>query len=277
MKAPRPDAAAGVPPTGPGPDGGAPEARGGPGAGTAADVVVIESLAAGGEGVGHLSDGMAVFVPRTAPGDRLVIGALRRRRRYARATAGRVLEPGPDRVEPRCGHFLRDGCGGCQWQHLSAERQAAAKRRIVGDALRRIGALAVEDPPLVPSPRAFGYRGTVTLTVWWPSRAGPPVAGFHRGDEPDVVFPLERCEIAHDALDALWSALRPALQALPRGDDVRLKLRAGRDGGLHAVVSGGDGAWTTAQPLADAARAAGEVERQAMSDALLKGAAGGAR
>ena len=257
MKAPRSDAAAGVAPTSPGPDGGALEARGAPGAGPPAGVVVIESLAAGGEGVGHLPDGMAVFVPRTAPGDRVAIGAVRRRRRYARATAGRVLAPGPDRVEPRCVHFLRDGCGGCQWQHLSAERQAAAKRRIVGDALRRIGALGVEDPPLIPSPRAFGYRGTVTLTVRWPGRAGPPVAGFHRGDEPDVVFPLERCEIAHHALDALWSALRPALQALPRGDDVRLKLRVGRDGGLHVVVGGGDGAWTTAQPLADVAKAAG--------------------
>ena len=31
--------------------------------------VAIETIAAGGDGVGHLPDGRAVFVPRTAPGD----------------------------------------------------------------------------------------------------------------------------------------------------------------------------------------------------------------
>ena len=220
-----------------------------------AGTVVIESLAAGGEGVGRLPDGMAVFVPRTAPGDRVAVANLRRRRRYARGVVGRVLEPGPGRVEPACVHFARDGCGGCQWQHLSAERQAEAKRRIVGDALRRIGALAVEDPPLVPSRRAFGYRATITLTVRWEREA--PVVGFHHGEWAERVFPLERCEIAREETRALWSALRPALDTLPRGADVRLKLRLARDGTLHVVVVGGEGAWTRAQPLAAAAAAAG--------------------
>ncbi len=217
--------------------------------------VLIESVAAGGDGVGRLADGMTVFVPRTAPGDRVSLGAVRRRRRHALATLARVLEPGPGRVEPRCRHFVLDRCGGCQWQHLSAEAQAAAKRRVVGDALRRIGGLPVEDPPLVPSPRAFGYRATITLTVRW-TPAGP-VAGFHRDDPGDPVFALERCEIARDEVLALWAALRPALAALPRGDDVRLKLRVAPEGALHVVVGGGDGAWTSAQPLADAAAAAG--------------------
>ena len=71
--------------------------------------VVIESLAAGGEGVGRLPDGMTVFVPRTAPGDRVALAGLRRRRRYARAVVGRVLEQGPGRVDPPCVHFTREG------------------------------------------------------------------------------------------------------------------------------------------------------------------------
>jgi 23S rRNA (uracil1939-C5)-methyltransferase len=217
--------------------------------------VVIESLAAGGDGVGHLPDGMAVFVPRTAPGDRVRVADVRRHRRYARAVVRQVLEPGPGRVEPSCVHFARDGCGGCQWQHLSAEAQAEAKRRIVGDALRRLGGLAVEDPPLLASPRAYGYRATITLAVRWQGAA--PVVGFHDGERTERVFPLERCEVAREELRALYSALRPALGALPRGADVRLKLRAARDGTLHAVALGGDGEWTGAPRLATAAAAAG--------------------
>jgi 23S rRNA (uracil1939-C5)-methyltransferase len=213
--------------------------------------VVIESLAAGGDGVGRLPDGMTVFVPRTAPGDRVSLQALRRRRRFARSAVRQVLEPGPGRVEPACVHFARDGCGGCQWQHLSADLQAGAKRRIVGDALRRIGGLAVEDPPLVPSPHAYGYRATLTLTVRWEHEA--PVVGFHHGERTDRVFALERCEVAREEIRTLWSALTPALGALPRGADVRLKLRVARDGTRHVVVLGGEGAWTGAPPLAAAA------------------------
>ena len=219
------------------------------------ETVLIESVAAGGDGVGRLADGMAVFVPRTAPGDRVRLADVRRRRRHAHATILRIVEPGPGRVEPRCAHFVRERCGGCQWQHLSAEAQAVAKRRMVGDALRRIGGLAVDDPPLSASPRAFGYRATITLTVRW--TAAGPVAGFHGVESADPVFALDRCEIARDEVNALWIALRPVLGALPRGPDVRLKLRVAPDGALHVVVGGGIGAWTTPQPLADAAAGAG--------------------
>jgi len=222
--------------------------------GTGEEVVLIESVAAGGDGVGRLADGMAVFVPRTAPGDRVCLADVRRRRRHARAVLQRVVEPGPGRVQPRCAHFVRERCGGCQWQHLSAEAQAAAKRRMVRDALRRIGGLAVEDPALEASPRAFGYRATITLTVRWTAEGA--VAGFHRQEAADPVFALDRCEIARDEVNALWSALRPALGALPRGRDVRLKLRVAPDGALHVVVGGGLGAWTTPQPLAAAAAGA---------------------
>lgn len=223
--------------------------------GTGDDVVLIESVAAGGDGVGRLADGMTVFVPRTAPGDRVCLADVRRRRRHARAAVLRVVEPGPGRVQPRCAHFVRERCGGCQWQHLSAEAQAAAKRRMVGDALRRIGGLAVDDPAVAASPRAFGYRATITLTVRW--TAAGPVAGFHSREAADPVFALDRCEIARDEINALWLALRPALGALPRGRDVRLKLRVAPDGALHVVVGGGLGAWSTPDPLADAAAGAG--------------------
>jgi 23S rRNA (uracil1939-C5)-methyltransferase len=222
---------------------------------TGGETVRIGSLAAGGDGVGHLADGITAFVPRTAPQDRVEILRARRHKRHARALEWRVVEPGPGRVEPRCRHYERDGCGGCQWQHLSSEAQAAAKARIVGDALRRIGHLEVTDPAVAPSPRPFGYRATITLTVRW--GPGGPTAGFHHHQHPERVFPLARCEIAREEINVLWEALRPSLAALPHGADVRLKLRVAPDGGLHAVVGGGEGAWTTPTPLVEAAAARG--------------------
>jgi 23S rRNA (uracil1939-C5)-methyltransferase len=223
---------------------------------TPGETVTIESLAAGGAGVAHLADGMIAFVPRTAPGDRVRLGMVRRHRRHAEALPSAIESPGPDRVEPPCPHFTRDRCGGCQWQHLSMEAQAAAKRRIIGDALRRIGGLDLPDPELVPSPRPFGYRATMTLTVRRRG-GGDPVIGFHDGVDPDRVFPLDHCAIAREELNALWRAVRDEAGVLPRGDDVRLRLRIEADGARHLLVSGGEGAWPTGGLLADAAGRAG--------------------
>ena len=216
--------------------------------------ITIERLAAGGDGVGHLEDGLTVFVPRTAPGDRVRLGDVVRHRRHAFARAVEIVAPGTGRVTPRCAHFAGEGCGGCQWQHLSAEEQAGAKARIVGDALRRIGRLDLPDPVVTPSPSSFGYRGTVTLTAQ--GRGARRVVGLHRGADA-TVFALDRCEIAREPLNELWSAVRGWMGALPQGDDVRLALRVAGEGGLHLVVRGGEGAWGGAAALAGAAAASG--------------------
>ena len=100
--------------------------------------VRILRLAAGGDGVGKLPDGRTVFVPRTAPGDLVELARVREQRRFARARAGRLVEAGAHRVTPRCPHYLKDECGGCQLQHLSSDAQREARRSFVGEALRRL-------------------------------------------------------------------------------------------------------------------------------------------
>ncbi|PYP40536.1 MAG: hypothetical protein DMD48_03145, partial [Gemmatimonadetes bacterium] len=51
-----------------------------PGRSRVNDLVTITGVAVGGDGVGRLSDGRVVFVPRTAPGDRIRLreGSLQR-------------------------------------------------------------------------------------------------------------------------------------------------------------------------------------------------------
>jgi len=219
------------------------------------EIVSIESLASGGAGVSHLDDGMIVFVPRTAPGDRVRLRAVKRRRRHAEAQIAEILAPGPERTDPPCPHFTGDRCGGCQWQHVTAVGQAAAKARIIGDALRRIGKLDVLDPPVVPSPRALGYRTTITLTVR--RRGAHAFAGFHDAADPDRVFQLDSCAIARPEVNELWRALSPVASRLPPGDDVRLKLRVSPNGTRHVIVAGGDGAWTGGERIGRALEEAG--------------------
>src|SRR5690606_25764786 len=76
------------------------------------EVVTIRTIAAGGDGVGTLSDGRTVFVPRTAPGDEVRLRDVRVYRRYARASAAELLTAGPGRTAVRCPHYVADRCGG---------------------------------------------------------------------------------------------------------------------------------------------------------------------
>src|SRR6266478_5704471 len=96
------------------------------------DIVTITRIAVGGEGVGRLSDGCVVFVPRTAPGDRIRLreGSLHRHRNFARAELGEIVESGPGRVAPPCPHYVHDHCGGCQLQHLAYDEQLKAKTAV---------------------------------------------------------------------------------------------------------------------------------------------------
>ena len=62
--------------------------------------VTIERIAAGGDGVAR-TDGIVVFVPRSAPGDRARV-TLDVRKRFARGTIEALIDSSPDRVEPPC-------------------------------------------------------------------------------------------------------------------------------------------------------------------------------
>jgi 23S rRNA (uracil1939-C5)-methyltransferase len=102
-------------------------------------------------------------------------------------------------------------CGGCQVQHLAYPAQLAWKRRIVQDALSRIGGFAaveVREPIGMREPRA--YRNKMALVV---DTQGPaPVFGFYRARSHDLV-PIDACPIVLDTLDTAIGALVAAARA----------------------------------------------------------------
>lgn len=206
--------------------------------------VHIVRLAAGGDGVGKLADGRAVFVPRTAPGDLVELADVRIAQRFARARLKRVLQPSTDRVPPRCRHYTADECGGCQLQHLSYSAQLEARRGFAGDAFRRIARLDLPDPPIEPAPNEFGYRTRITLAA----RGGS--IGLHRFGRPGAVFDLEQCPITAEPLNALWRHLSAARALLPPALE-QLVLRLDRASLCHVIARvRATRVWTRAGELA---------------------------
>jgi 23S rRNA (uracil1939-C5)-methyltransferase len=200
----------------------------------------IASIAAGGDGVGR-TEGVVVFVPRTAPGDVARV-RLARAKRFARGELISLEESSPARVEPPCPHYTADRCGGCQLQHLSYEAQLGAKRAIIGDALRRIGRRDVADPVVEPSDAPWRYRRKLTLHLR--RVASGWIAGLHPYDDPAAVFDLADCPITDERVLAVWRELRAAFDALPAERSLRVAVRL-LDDGAAATVEGGH-VWRTA-------------------------------
>lgn len=233
-------------------------------------IMTIDRIAAGGDGVGRI-DGLAVFVPRTAPGDVVQVAYVT----HARHGRGRVLQvitPSPLRVAPQCVHYEQDGCGGCQLQHLTPDAQRDARRHIVQDSLARIGRREVPLPVLEHGEH-WQYRTRLSLTL---RRKGSSwVGGLHPHNDPTRVFALESCHIAHPALVAVWASVRSVLRrggaalpglAAPSGattpcDVLRLHLRLDPatpsiEGDTVSVVLQGGTVWPNEQVWATALQSA---------------------
>jgi 23S rRNA (uracil1939-C5)-methyltransferase len=203
--------------------------------------VRIDSIAAGGEGVGRLPDGRVTFVHRTAPGDLAEVALVERKERWTRGRLLRVVEPSPERREAPCPFYAR--CGGCTLEHLAYDAQLRAKARIVADALTRIGGIAVDAVEVVPSPREFRYRNRVSFAL---RRAeyGRVEAGFHALGAPDEIVDLDgACLLPEEPIARVWDALRaawgPDARRLPSGERLRLTLRANAAGEVSLLVEGG--------------------------------------
>ncbi len=213
------------------------------------DLVAITAIAAGGDGVGRLRDGRAVFVPRTAPGERVRLrAAVKLHKHFARAELAEVVAAGAARVTPPCPHYGQDRCGGCQLQHLSYDSQLAAKRAIVGDALRRIGKLDLPDPDIVEAVAEWRYRAKISLAAHAGRRSGQRPIGLHPYDRPGSVFALADCLIADFRLMTLWRELKQRLELLPPRL-TGLTLRLDRDGRRHLIAESAGEPWLDAERL----------------------------
>jgi 23S rRNA (uracil1939-C5)-methyltransferase len=151
------------------------------------------------------------------------------KRNHAEALAVEVLEPGADRVEAPCSHY--PACGGCRFQDLAYEAQAAAKEEQVADALRRIGGLGeFQLEPLVPAEEVFHYRNKLEYS-FTQTPAGPAL-GFHRAGRWDEVLEIERCWLTTD----LGNAVRQAVRDWARAERLEAYDQAEHTGYLRHLV-----------------------------------------
>ncbi len=195
--------------------------------------VKFEKLVYGGEGLGRLADGRAVFVPFVLPGETAEIEITGQKERFARGRMVNLLEASLDRIDPPCPYF--SNCGGCHYQHLSYAQQLQLKKELVRDQLERIGKLTnLPDIYITASPTAFGYRNQVQFHPIHGDNADVPAKLGFKSVFSNEVLPIEKCLLIPDEMNEIL----PQIELESESGISRIAMRIDSDGEIMLVFEG---------------------------------------
>ena len=99
--------------------------------------VTIEKVAHGGHFIAR-HDGAVIFVRHAIPGEKCTIQITSTGSSFNRADVVSVETPSEFRVEAPCTFSHRNGCGGCDFQHISVAHQRTLKSDVITEQFSRI-------------------------------------------------------------------------------------------------------------------------------------------
>ncbi len=199
--------------------------------------LVVSTLVYGGDCLGRLPDGRAVFVPFALPGERVRVRLVEEKRGHARAELLEVLNPSPERITPLCPHFFQLSavsgrpCGGCHYQHMPYKAQLAAKTGILREQLERIGGIANPTvKPIVSLPVPWNYCNYIQFHLTPDGKLG------FEATHSNNVIPIRECHLPEEAINVIWPQLD--IEAIPGLE--RVSLRQGADEDILLVMESSD-------------------------------------
>lgn len=192
-------------------------------------IVKLTAAVYGGDSLGRLPDGRAVFVPLALPGETVRLRLVAEKRGHARAEMVDIIEASPLRIAPACRHY--ESCGGCHYQHIPYAEQLRLKENICREQLQRIG--GIESPPVdacVASPEQYHYRNHVQFHLTPTGKLG-----YYQRDG-QAVFPLEECLLPQEPINGIW----PQLDFESLTEIERIGLRLGADDDIQLILESAD-------------------------------------
>ncbi|CAN2207374.1 AdoMet_MTases domain containing protein [Candidatus Nanopelagicaceae bacterium] len=105
--------------------------------------VTIEKIAHGGHFIAR-HEGAVIFVRHGIPGELVEIVITSVGSSFNRADVLSVKTPSADRVSPPCRYANREGCGGCDFQHITVPRQRSLKSEVIAEQFSRIAKIDLQ-------------------------------------------------------------------------------------------------------------------------------------
>ena len=155
--------------------------------------VDIEKIAHGGHFIArHESENgkkAVIFVRHAIPGEKVEIEITSTSSNFIRADVVQVISPSSHRVQAPCAYSHRNGCGGCDFQHISIAHQRALKSEVIKEQFERIAKMDISvEVEEVGEP--LHWRTRITATTDSNGALGFYSSRSHR------VIPVKDCLIA---------------------------------------------------------------------------------
>jgi 23S rRNA (uracil1939-C5)-methyltransferase len=164
--------------------------------------LTVDKIVYGGDGIGSYN-GIKVFVPFSAPQDRLLVSITNQKKDYYIGRIREIIEPSPLRRNPPCIYYY--SCGGCQFQHLTYDAQLVMKKLVTNDTLQRVGKVFIPASNPAQASSEWHYRNKTLYPL-----APPMKIGFFRGKTHQVID-IEKCLLHPESFDQIRSFIKNAL------------------------------------------------------------------
>lgn len=201
--------------------------------------VRIHGQAFGGDAVARLpgaAEGKVVFLPFGAVGDVADVRILRDKRQFAHGEILKLIEEGDGRRAAKCPQFGE--CGGCQWQHLTAQSQAEAKETLLREFFPPSSPMmeGCEFRPLIVAPNEWQQRRRMRLQ--WRGQK----LGFFRRESHDVMA-IDLCPVIAPALQATLTRYRALLSGRALRCGGNMVMLANSRGDVHVSIRISEGVY----------------------------------
>lgn len=204
----------------------------------------ITDIGAGGDGIAHLDDGRAVFVPLAMTGDVVKVDV----DQDHRGKLLEIIEPSADRIAPPCPHF--GICGGCALQHLNEQTYRDFKIKSVTDSLLKAGIALPEKVESIFLPAGTRRRANFACRVV----KGKTIIGFHERKSA-AIRDVPDCLLITEDVRAVMEGMRPYIADIA-GEGGKMDMLVQCVDGHREVALTGKIApgWEAQQALSDALR-----------------------
>jgi len=178
--------------------------------------VHIEKVAHGGHFIAR-HNGAVIFVRHAIPGEQCTIEITSTGSSFNRGDVVDVIAPSEFRVQPPCQYAHKSGCGGCDFQHITAAYQRELKSNVISEQFSRIAKKEIQVEVEEVGP-AIGWRTRAIATT---NRNGK--LGFYKSRSHSIA-PVDNCIICVDGMKF------SEVSARTLKGDVRVEISASNSG-----------------------------------------------
>jgi tRNA/tmRNA/rRNA uracil-C5-methylase (TrmA/RlmC/RlmD family) len=184
--------------------------------------VTIEKVAHGGHFIAR-HEGAVIFVRHGLPGEIVDVAITSVGSSFNRGDVVAVIEASPDRVQAPCRYANRNGCGGCDFQHVEITAQRRLKEDVITEQFARIAKMEIRVEVEEVSP-ALGWRTQATIGSDKQGRAG-----FY-ASRTNTIMAIDECLVLHPTIGY------SAIQSQRWEPGARIQVSASTDGTSRLVA-----------------------------------------